>query len=504
MASRKTRGFRRQLATAMADSTLPITHQRGHARMRPSAAEVRALLDHPVIDSDGHLLEPTALLHDYLAALVGTGTARRILLQAGQQVSMGHTPTRYPRTGWWLIPSDARDIATAMAPALRAQRAAELGIDFSIVYPSAGLVFASLSEREFRLAGVRAVNNMNADLCREHKRSIAPAALIPMHTPEEAISELTYARKQLGFRVAMIPPLVARPIPGLKEAFPRVCWMDSYGIDSAHDYNTVWASFSHLGVAVTSHGAVADCVPFGRASPSNFVFNHIGAHSFQQEHLCKSLVLAGVPNRFPKLNFAFLECGAMWACDLLLALVDHFNKRGPAGLERLDPSLTDREELARLLERYGGESFVRSIPLRTGRSGTAGRVDPPRQEFRLAHVDSADDLTRAFSRFYFGCEADDRGVAVALRSGHLFGARIKAILGSDIGHWDVSDAREVLPESRELVECRALEPGDYQDFVFRHAVLLHGQMDPGFFAGTAVEERALDLLLRESRADQLE
>src|SRR6202041_2075630 len=101
------------------------------------AAEVRAQLDHPVIDSDGHLLEPTALLHDYLTALVGTNTARRILLRAGRQVSMGNSSTRHPRTGWWLTPSNARDIATAMAPALRAQRAAELGIDFNIVYPSA-------------------------------------------------------------------------------------------------------------------------------------------------------------------------------------------------------------------------------------------------------------------------------------------------------------------------------------------------------------------------------
>jgi predicted TIM-barrel fold metal-dependent hydrolase len=478
-------------------AALLTTDQHGNESMRRSAAEVRAQLDHPVIDSDGHLLEPTALLHDYLTALVGTNTARRILLRAGRQVSMGNSSTRHPRTGWWLTPSNARDIATAMAPALRAQRAAELGIDFNIVYPSAGLVFASLPEREFRLAGVRAVNNMNAELCREHKRSIAPSALIPMHTPEEAISELTHARDQLGFRVAVIPPIVARPIPALKEAFPQVCWMDSYGIDSAYDYDMVWETFSHLGLAVTSHGAVADCTPFGRASPSNFVFNHIGAHSFQQEHLCKSLVLAGVPKRFPELNFAFLECGAMWACDLLQALVEHFIKRGPAGLKRLDPSQTDREELARLLERYGGESFVRSIPLRTGRGSAAGTGDPQGNEFRLAQVDSADDLRRAFSRFYFGCEADDRGVAIALRSGNLFGTRLKAILGSDIGHWDVSDARDVVPESHELVECSALEPGDYQDFVFRHAVLLHGQMDPGFFAGTAVEERALDLLGRE-------
>lgn len=462
--------------------------------MSMTGLDIHALIGHPVIDSDGHLLEPTVLLREHLTSLVGGSMARRILLSAGRQQSAGNgnPAAMQPRTGSWLTPSRARDIATAMAPALRAERAEELGIDFSILYPSIGLVLAALPDADFRLPGVRAVNTMTAQLCLGHRQRLVPAALIPMHTPEEAVAELEYARNQLGFQVAVIPPLVMRPVPALESSFPRLSRLDSYGIDSAYDYDPVWAKFAELGLAVTSHGGVSNCLPFGWDSPSNYVYNHISAHSFQQEHLCKSIVLGGVPMRFPDLNFAFLECGALWAAGLLQALLDHYHKRGPDGLARLDPARTDRAELERLLHDYGGADFAASIPLASGQPHGEDAV--PIQDFARAELDSAADITRMFDRFYFGCEADDRSVAVASRAAELFGAPIKTVLGSDIGHWDVTDAAGVLPESYELVESSSLDLAGFRDFSFTNTVLLHGGMNAEFFAGTAVQDRAADVL----------
>lgn len=457
------------------------------------AAANHTRLGHPVIDGDGHLLEPTAVLHDFLSELVGGRSARRILLYAGRHATAREGSMLQPKTGSWLIPSRAEDVATAMAPALRAARAKELGIDFHVVYPSIGLVLATLPDDGFRLPAVRAVNAMNAEICRDYAGCLTPAAVIPMHTPHEAVAELTHAAG-LGFKVAVIPPLVARPVHALESAFPRLCWLDSYGIDSAYDYDPVWATFAELGLAVTAHGGVTACLPFGWDSPSNYVFNHIGAHSFQQEHLCKSLILGGVPVRFPTLNFAFLECGALWACGMLQALVEHHAKRGPAGIADLDPAHTDRAELARLLQRYGGAGFVSSIPFASGRRPAEAADRDGRQDFDRTQAASAKDLIQAFDRFYFGCEADDRGAVVALQSAHLFGTRIRAVFGSDIGHWDVPSAAGVMAECYELVESAGLDRPSYRDFVFRHSVLLHGQMNADFFAGTAVEDSAREVL----------
>ena len=55
--------------------------------------------------------------------------------------------------------------------------------------------------------------------------------------------------------------------------------------------------------------------------------------------------------------------------------------------------------------------------------------------------------------FYFGCEAEDHANAWAFNTtvtpGH---SRLHAILGTDIGHFDVTDMSTVLAEAWELVE----------------------------------------------------
>ena len=62
------------------------------------------------------------------------------------------------------------------------------------------------------------------------------------------------------------------------------------------------------------------------------------------------------------------------------------------------------------------------------------------------------------------------------------GARINAIYSSDIGHFDVVDRRDPLPEVFELVEDGGLiTEEDSRDFVFANAVRLWGTQNPRFF-----------------------
>jgi hypothetical protein len=71
-----------------------------------------------------------------------------------------------------------------------------------------------------------------------------------------------------------------------------------------------------------------------------------------------------------------------------------------------------------------------------------------------------------------------------------FGARLQAMFGSDIGHFDVVDMREVLIEAWELVDDKLIDENDFADFTFRNAVRMHGGMNADFFKGTVVEEQA--------------
>src|SRR5207249_4038848 len=107
---------------------------------------------------------------------------------------------------------------------------------------------------------------------------------------------------------------VPRPIEEIHhrhpELYPVVHWLDTFGLDSEYDYDSVWRRLHELGFAATFHGhsAHAAAVKSSR-SPTNYVFNHIGAHGSLMQELCKSLILGGVTKRFQSLPFAFLEGG---------------------------------------------------------------------------------------------------------------------------------------------------------------------------------------------------
>ena len=63
-------------------------------------------------------------------------------------------------------------------------------------------------------------------------------------------------------------------------------------------------------------------------------------------------------------------------------------------------------------------------------------------------------------RFYFGCEADDPANAWAFnRAANPLGARLNALFSSDIGHFDVPDMAEVVPEPLRMPRTVTADPG---------------------------------------------
>ena len=152
-----------------------------------------------------------------------------------------------------------------------------------------------------------------------------------------------------------------------------------------------------------------------------------------------------------------------------------------------------------LFDTYGGERFADPLV----REAMLSQSDNPPVElddFRECGVSSASDIVNQFDRFYFGCEADDRTIAWAFADDvNPCRARLKPILGSDLGHWDVHNMAEVLPEAYELVEHELLDRSDFREFVCDNTIKLHGSMNPSFFDGTRVESYARSLLSGTSK-----
>jgi predicted TIM-barrel fold metal-dependent hydrolase len=486
------------------------------------SSQVRARLDHPIIDADGHMLEFTPALPEYLQKAGGADFARhyeaRMAASRAGDRSGGQRPpwaaqtweqrrdTRTGRPPWWFLPTkSAIDAATTTVPRLLYERLEELGMDYVILYGNMGLATTLEPDAEMRRHTIRAINMLQADCYREFSSRMTPVAVIPMHTPEEALDELDFSVRKLGHKVVLIPPGVSRPIPALHrehpQAWPDACWVDHFSIDSQYDYDPVWARCVELGVAVTSHGGLFANYPIFGRSISNFVYNHLGNHAYLQGLLCKGILMGGVTHRFPTLNIAFLECGVGWACAMYAEVLGAWDRRNVQALEQTNPANLDRKAYLDLLARYGGktmegrmEAIQRSFDLMSAAVDMSAL-----DEFAALGVSSRDDLRDRFvPRLYFGCEADDPINASAFNTKvNPYGARLNATFGSDIGHYDVPDMAKVVVEAHELVERGLLTDDDFRAFTCDNAIRLHGRMNPGFFKGTAVEACASRVLAKD-------
>src|SRR2546428_2822093 len=175
------------------------------------SSAVRARLDHPVIDGDGHWLEPVPIFLDYLRQVAGPSVAERFVKKAGEHIDRGwydmspaeRLDRRPTRPTWWGEPSNTLDRATAMIPKLFYERLDDFGIDFAMLYTSLGLFHIANPDEELRRAIARAVNRMNAETVRPYADLIAPAAVVPMHTPHEAIDPANHALRQPRMKVIM-------------------------------------------------------------------------------------------------------------------------------------------------------------------------------------------------------------------------------------------------------------------------------------------------------------
>jgi predicted TIM-barrel fold metal-dependent hydrolase len=334
---------------------------------------------------------------------------------------------------------------------------------------------------------------------------MTPAATIPMHTPEEALAELDYAVTELGMKSIMINGVIRRPIPAAaragEEAARHAYWIDPLALDSAYDYDPVWAKCVELHVAPTAHSGG---MGWGsRTSINNYMYNHIGHFAAAGEAFCKAVFIGGVIRRFPMLKFAFLECGAGWASNLYSDMVGHWKKRNGKAIHTYNPEHLDQSLLRDLFERYGGDMVRDKLDTLDASLGALAqnREDPNRlDDWGACGIERVEDIRDVFvNNFYFGCEADDPTNAWAFNHKvNPLGARLQAIFSSDIGHWDVPDMTEVLEEAYELVEEQIITEADFRDFVFTNPASLYAGMNPDFFKGTVVEGAVGTLLASQS------
>src|SRR2546428_11263626 len=197
----------------------------GNGHQNPT--QIRASLSHPVIDGDGHWVEFDPVFAERMRkvggdlAADGFLAALRTTTDALSMSVAERSRRRIAQPGFWSRQAEnTLDRATAMMPKLLYERLPEFGTDFSIIYPTAGLRVPRICDDATRRAVVRAHNIVTAEAFQNLGVRKTPAAIIPQHTPEEAIAELEYVTRQPGSKVGMFGSGMSRRVSWSPPADP--------------------------------------------------------------------------------------------------------------------------------------------------------------------------------------------------------------------------------------------------------------------------------------------
>jgi uncharacterized protein len=271
----------------------------------------------PVVDADGHVVEPEV-------AWAGLPDDSRPVITPDrhgyEHVTIGGTEVLAVPLGTLARPGSRFDDSSEFRPLADAQpggsdpvaRLSDMdieGIDQAVLYPTIGLYFSAVPERPAATRLAAAYNDWLAGYCAANSARLFGAAMLPLQDPPAAARELRRAVRELGFVAGFV-----RPNPCLGRS---LC-------DRAYD--PLWDAAEELGVPIGIHEGSSVIVPTLAADrPFNPLVLHALSHPFEEMLACAQLIAFGVLDRHPGLRFVFLESSGGWV---------------PFWLERLDEQVS--------------------------------------------------------------------------------------------------------------------------------------------------------------------
>ena len=238
---------------------------------------------------------------------------------------------------------------------------AELVEDFHIDYPLLNTIarIARLSDADLAVAMMRAYNDLIVEKFLDPTDHLGLAVVAPQN-PEASAEELD--------RLADEEQVVG-------------VFIESYAQDPPlgdPSYDVLYEAAEDNGLHVAYHGAAATGFKYDFMTQDQgfreFLEIHTLAHTWQQTMTFTSLLVQGVPEKFPGLNFTFLEAGISWVPYMMWRLNKEYSiRRSEAPLLQKSP------------EQYARDQFYFATqPL--------GEPDDPRHLQQVIDVIGADSL----------------------------------------------------------------------------------------------------------------
>ena len=166
------------------------------------------------------------------------------------------------------------------------------GIEVSVLFPTGAFHVNRMPEKAYAGAFSRAYNNWISSMCGEAPERLKGVGIAPFQDVPAAVEEINRAVTKLGVVGITVGTF------GMK---------DHLGQDL---FWPIYEELERLDVPLLIHNSRSG--PAGENRFDTFLFKHTIGRPFETMLDCAALMYGGVPERFPKLRIAFLECGVGW------------------------------------------------------------------------------------------------------------------------------------------------------------------------------------------------
>lgn len=291
-----------------------------------------------VVDIDTHIIEPPDLWTARMSKKWGD-LVPHVRVDAKSNAERWHmgglklpTVGAMAHAGWKDFPPGhpptlAQADQASFKADMRLKRMDEYGIQSAVLYPNLlGFyceTFMKTPDKELGIECVRAYNDFLAEWCAVAPERLIPVAFLPFWDIDACVAEAKRAAR-IGHRgVILSPDFAAINLPEL---------FDPY-------WDPLYAVVQDLGLSVNFHAAFADKTTDDSRRIQRMVVANKAAYvkgstmmfMNNAKSMC-DIILYGVCEKFPKINFVSVESGASWL-PFLMEMVDWQWKNSGAAKE---------------------------------------------------------------------------------------------------------------------------------------------------------------------------
>jgi uncharacterized protein len=304
-----------------------------------------------IVDVDAHYLEDHRVLASYLpeplrTRISRTAPGRLLPASTGDRGVAGRIvrpDIHYPQE-----PTPPEEIPKIME---------FLGVDISVQLPNRMLALSATSQKDVAVGLAEGHAQYMVDRVMDPKAGIYGMIIAPVADPRRAAGIIRRHGEQAGFAAVCL--ITAGAEPPLGDTF----------------YDPIYQAAQDVGLPIVYHSSGSGIDDFLIRGFQRFLETHSLGFVFFNMATIVSMLVQGVPERFPQLKFGFQEAGIFYIPMLMYRLDAEFRKR------RAEAPL-----LRRLPSEYMRDFFYGTQPIE----------EPPRIEY-LQHVfemiDGASTLT---------------------------------------------------------------------------------------------------------------